>query len=155
MEQIKQENATRIEELESLIKLVLIELIHMWLLLWMLFLSLLFCISYRCHQTEKAVDEGTIKQLQQDLASQRNHIEFLTGRLDEVCSDVESKCECSIFLFEFESNLIYSLLWFCKFSAFLVSCRSLWNSGFEGLSSRWAGWENWVEQEATRFREGM
>lgn len=58
----------------------------------------LFCIQYRCYQTEKVENEATVKQLQQDLGSQRNHIEFLTGRLEEVCSDVESKCELSLFI---------------------------------------------------------
>lgn len=64
MELIKQDHATRIEELESHI---------------------------RFHVIQKAENEATINQLHQNLASQKNHIDFLTARLEEVCSDMESK----------------------------------------------------------------
>lgn len=81
-----------------------------------IFLSL-FWIPYRCYQTEKVENEATLKQLQQDLGSQKNHIEFLTGRLEEVCSDVESKCKVSLFIWWIKHFTLYSVL-FITFSAF-------------------------------------
>nr|XP_027066813.1 protein At-4/1-like isoform X1 [Coffea arabica] len=69
MELLKQDHVTRIEELETQI---------------------------RGYQIQKVENEATINQLQQDLAVQRNQVEFLTRRLEKVPSDLESRYHCEI-----------------------------------------------------------
>lgn len=42
------------------------------------------------------MNEATISQLQQDLAAQKNTMQLLTSRLNELHFEVESKCEAFV-----------------------------------------------------------
>ncbi|CAI9099312.1 OLC1v1036107C1 [Oldenlandia corymbosa var. corymbosa] len=74
MEMLKQNHARKIEQLESQI---------------------------RGYHDQKVENEAAMNQICQDLAGHRNHVEFLTRRLENVSSELESRCDVLIAFSEF------------------------------------------------------
>lgn len=58
---------------------------------------------------QKVANEAAASQLLQDLAVHKNHIDMLTRRLEQVCSEVESRCEVLSKLNEFKLSSSFVL----------------------------------------------
>ncbi|CAA2954833.1 Hypothetical predicted protein [Olea europaea subsp. europaea] len=63
----------------------------------------------RGFQMQKMANEAAANQLHQDLAVHKNHIDVLTRRLEQVCSEVESRCEVLSKLNEFKLSSSFVL----------------------------------------------
>ena len=87
--------------------------------------------NFRGFLIQKAADEATIRQLNEDLSAHKIHVECLTSKLGLIEFDVESRCENPLkltLIVEIQSCLS------CFVNKLPVIChRSLRGSGFEGL----------------------
>lgn len=95
MELLQQDYARKIEDLENQIRRMSLHNSVCQLYIYMCFLRWYLRTAHiRGFQVQKTADDGTIKQLQEDVVVHQTHSESLSNRLKRVHFDVETQCKC-------------------------------------------------------------